>query len=963
MFRKLFIICTLLLGTLGIANAQTSISASSITDSFGHPIPSAKLCYAPVDATGTATGFRVGSVQVITTPVCGLVSNGVLQSGLSVEPTPSGIYYHITVNNRTTNAVLRDYGMTQVTGSSWTLDTYDPSMSVLPVTAITVGTITTGTPGTPASCNMTGSGPVLLNCTIPQGAPGTGSIAGLTSDGSNGIDVTGAVTSTKENTVYTPPPTANLQTVITTAGANSTIQLVCGTYTVSAGLTMSSNYVHLHGVNRDCVTINFTSGSGLVNTGNNVEIDGITFSGATTNSSVNDNLGTFFRFHDNTITGSGGTLGAIHISAPTSDIWIENNIFTGNGPSTGTGGDVIQTDGSAAGYVNRLHLRKNTVISNATEGAVYLFDVINSDITDNYVDESNNTGTGGGNGYGITVYAEGGASAITSISRTSNVVTAVTTGSVWPWAVGQKILINFMQPGSASTDFNGLFTLTSVSGGTLQWAQTSPNDSVSSPAGVVGVALIGNNVTKNRILNTAGACIYMQGVANGKVSNNDVSECDLQIAVGSLPESGISLNGAVNMAVDGNLVDTVGLGSGLSLTNTSHVGISGGSISNVDMDGIRIDSSEYIKVAGVPISNAPNLAIGSSTTGITNCFKCSFVGNDITLSPSGGGYYFSGTATNISITGGSIHAPSSGLAPSAVFLGSGTGSVSVTGVAIDCAADTSTVATVNTGIQSSGTGNQIRGNTVTGCNHSSSSFGIRTEGSDDVVDGNKVTGGYYGVLTTGSTRPTFTNNQLWGNTTALYTTGSTSPVISGNKLVQTGAVDSYDSLNGYKVAGATVIPSTATGSTGTGNVALSNSPSLSSPTLSSPTLSGTANVTGVLEYYSSYDNQSVTITVGSAAGASATATCSSGWGACTPHYGTVTVTTGSSGTTTGILFTISWSSAWNHNAFGLAQEYDAVTTPLRIQPNGSSSTSVCSFSAIGTAPATSTTYQFFYHCE
>jgi hypothetical protein len=165
-----------LLTGAGVAHA-TTIAASDVADSFTHPLASAKLCFAPVDATGTATGFRVGSLQVVSTPVCGLVSNGVLQSGLSVAPNPTGIYYRITAQNRTTSVTIRDYGMTQITGSSWTLDSYDPtSMAVVPVSTITMGTVTTLAPGTGAYCTISGSSPYLLNCGIPQGATGaTGS--------------------------------------------------------------------------------------------------------------------------------------------------------------------------------------------------------------------------------------------------------------------------------------------------------------------------------------------------------------------------------------------------------------------------------------------------------------------------------------------------------------------------------------------------------------------------------------------------------------------------------------------------------------------------------------------------------------------------------------------------------------------------------------------------------------------
>ena len=70
MFRKQFAVLTLLLAT-GLANAQSS----TLNDAFDNPVVAAKLCFSPVDATGTATGFRVGNVRVGSTPICALSAN------------------------------------------------------------------------------------------------------------------------------------------------------------------------------------------------------------------------------------------------------------------------------------------------------------------------------------------------------------------------------------------------------------------------------------------------------------------------------------------------------------------------------------------------------------------------------------------------------------------------------------------------------------------------------------------------------------------------------------------------------------------------------------------------------------------------------------------------------------------------------------------------------------------------
>ena len=173
--RKLILIFSLLAMPV-MGAAQVSISASSVTDSFQHSTTLSRLCFTPVDATMTPQGFRYGTTQVLPTETCGTVTLGVLQSGLTVAPNPTGINYHVYVKASNSNTILRDFGMVHITGSSWTLDTYDPNMAILPVSTIQAGTFTTAPAGTGASCTITGSGagPFLLNCSVPQGVAGPG---------------------------------------------------------------------------------------------------------------------------------------------------------------------------------------------------------------------------------------------------------------------------------------------------------------------------------------------------------------------------------------------------------------------------------------------------------------------------------------------------------------------------------------------------------------------------------------------------------------------------------------------------------------------------------------------------------------------------------------------------------------------------------------------------------------------
>ena len=136
------------------------------------------------------------------------------------------------------------------------------------------------------------------------------------------------------------------------------------------------------------------------------------------------------------------------MQAPNSDIWIERNTFTGNGPSA----YVVLTDGYIAGYVQRFHFRNNWVYGNTVPSDLYFFDVANSDITGNHVDQNNQCAvTYGGNngvGYAINLYSEAYDVNVSILTRASNVVTAVAGpfAATWPLNVGDQMLCSRRNP-------------------------------------------------------------------------------------------------------------------------------------------------------------------------------------------------------------------------------------------------------------------------------------------------------------------------------------------------------------------------------------------------------------------------------------------------------------------------------------------------------------------------------------
>ena len=174
------LLCVLALSLPLSAQSTTTVTATHVADASGAAIPSGLLCFEPVDATGAVTGFRVGSIQVVAQERCFLVSNGSIGTGNTLVSTPTSLYYHIRVRSRQ-QTVIRDFGLTGITGSSWTLDTFDPNYSVVPVATLSVGTVTTLAPGTPATAALRsggGGGAYLMDVGIPQGTPGVNCSSG-----------------------------------------------------------------------------------------------------------------------------------------------------------------------------------------------------------------------------------------------------------------------------------------------------------------------------------------------------------------------------------------------------------------------------------------------------------------------------------------------------------------------------------------------------------------------------------------------------------------------------------------------------------------------------------------------------------------------------------------------------------------------------------------------------------------
>jgi parallel beta-helix repeat protein len=666
---------------------------------------------------------------------------------------------------------------------------------------------------------VAGQIPIEAQTPTPQYMPKTGG------------GFTGPVTTVQVNGTYTPATSTSLQTIVTAAGASSDVWLPCGVFNQGSLLTLANSGVHFHGVSYLCTTINFTTTAGLQVAATGIEIDNIRFQGATgqytivvTPAAVSN-----FKFHDNFVTGSGtgaslSTNAALWLQAPLAHVWIERNIFTGNGAAFPNNGYTVLVDGSNAGYVSDVHFDKNLVFANVNTINFSGFNCVDCEVADNYIDQNNQI-SGGGSGYGILIYAQGYASAgLTSIARVSNQVTAVQAGSTtWTYAVGQRITITQTKFGTNGTNFNGVFQLTAATltgpGWTLVWSQTAIDDSVSTPSTSLTNAVWGAKVHGNTVRNTGGTGIYVQSGNDFDVSGNYLYNTDLQQVPGSLQYGAINVIG-INGTVAHNTIVGVGVGPGIALANSMNVATTGNTVTDVFKQGIQLTNLMDSTIDGNTVkAAAAGGIIGSGTGTATNAFKVSMTGNDVWTAAGSEGIDLLGTDVQVSITGGSIHGPPSGVgASSQMRLGVNTSFIKVDGVHVDCRADNSTTVTQLYGIRSQGTNNSIRNNVITGCSLTNGAGIADFAGVDTVIKYNRSTNNYFGVQSTG-TRPQIAFNELWGNSSAATSTGgATTPFISANQTLQAGGIDFFNSTLGFQIAGSTVIPSVVTGfqgSTGT----------------------------------------------------------------------------------------------------------------------------------------------------
>lgn len=132
-FLQILLVC--LLTALPAFSQNTSLTASHIAqDVSGTLLASGRLCAVPVNQAGTPSGFQNNGVQYMPQQACFTVTSGAI-SGVTLPDTadnaPSGTCYRLSVTDSTGKNLYNFIQPVCVTGTTFSLDTWSPTQSVV----------------------------------------------------------------------------------------------------------------------------------------------------------------------------------------------------------------------------------------------------------------------------------------------------------------------------------------------------------------------------------------------------------------------------------------------------------------------------------------------------------------------------------------------------------------------------------------------------------------------------------------------------------------------------------------------------------------------------------------------------------------------------------------------------------------------------------------------------------------
>lgn len=492
---------------------------------------------------------------------------------------------------------------------------------------------------------------------------------------------------------------SSIQSALSSSGD---VEIPCGTYNLTAGLTIATGNRRVYG-HGDCTVLSF-AGSSLTAvdiTGANVDISQLKIEGNTAGTLcfgvVADTGSAGSKIHDITFDYAGtcsptATNSAVRILDSNVEV-LRNKIRNGGPAGTGNAWGY----GISASTVSNASIHDNILYSdnNYTQN-IANFNCGSCTVASNFIDGGNayNGSHLSNTGYGIESYGVGTgniAASPTGLVRTGGTANtpgtlAVTFTAHHPFSVGEQI---YMQGPSSvgGTDFSGSCTVLTVSQRSLTCSQVGAND-----AGGGGIAIhadSGCSIHDNIVQNVTGFGTYLESQTDCKVYSNTYTNTSSRQSGGSL--------------------------------NT-------GSIALVDVDRSSVTNNKIINSnrSGITFANGHKTLIGHNTiTGTPTGTSCQ---SGIYCS---GVYLVNGLEYENSILNNTI-------------IGGGYG----------------IFATHVSGTATQGTKNNITGNTIDGV----SKDGIHEAGIRNQVQGNTVSNSQgWGMNFSGSSLSSHMNNTLKGN--------------------------------------------------------------------------------------------------------------------------------------------------------------------------------------------------------
>lgn len=342
-----------------------------------------------------------------------------------------------------------------------------------------------------------------------------------------------------------------------TAGAGTTVLIPEGGFRVSTALTMAAN-TRLVGLGHGSKLL-FDNIAVGINMADNCTIENL-YIGGTSSKPISAVGVTNVRIQRNYITGGTRTgtvpMAPIYLDNVTGG-WITDNYLTGNG-------DASAADQASYGIVAYtvpsydLHVLGNTIASSTAHIAMCLFNVSNSVVSGNDINQGN-TGNGTSSGYGIAFYRSGDAA-----NKVDNNV--VSQNNVRNCAAGGLYMAssNYF---SVSNNFFG-DVCKNFSEDTLPCGGVAVN-------GGTNGAISGNTVYKSAL-----SCLSVVSTGNEvAITGNAVDNCTTR---------GIRVGGTVNnLSISGNNVGTVGT-NGIEIGTGLNIAVTGNTVRNAANAGIGI---------------------------------------------------------------------------------------------------------------------------------------------------------------------------------------------------------------------------------------------------------------------------------------------------------------------------------------------------------------------------------------